>query len=130
MIRLLCAMVVSMNAGLAQDPSTTSDLIRAMHERYKKSWYRTLTFIQKTVTYRPDGSTIVETWYEVMEVPGSLRIDFAPKDSGNGVLFTRDSLFSFKKGSLHVSRPLVHSLLVLGWDIYRQPVEETLKKWA
>ena len=50
-------------------------LIRAMHDRYATSWYKSVTFTQKSTTYNPDGSTKVETWYEALLLPGKLRID-------------------------------------------------------
>jgi hypothetical protein len=63
-------------------------------------------------------------------VPGSLRIDIMPISDGNGILFTKGQLYSFKGGKVENSRPFVHPLLVLGFDIYRLPqaeVIETLK---
>ncbi|MCI0708189.1 MAG: hypothetical protein L0Y80_11985 [Ignavibacteriae bacterium] len=100
----------------------------AMHTRYHEAWYKTLTFTQKTVTHQPDGTTKEETWYEALSVPGSLRIDIGSTESGNGMLFLKDSLFSFQNGALKMSRPFIHPLLVLGFDVYQQPIEETLRK--
>ena len=64
----------------APDPkiSNTNELISAMQKKYGKSWYKTATFVQQTTNIQPDGTSKVETWYEAMSVPGSLRIDFAP----------------------------------------------------
>jgi hypothetical protein len=95
-----------------------------MRERYAGKWYRTLTFTQKTTL--PDGK--VETWYEALELPGKLRIDVAPLDSGKTLLFRNDSLYVFEQKKLKASQPLVHPLMVLGFDVYQAPVEETVRK--
>ena len=60
--------------------SNTNKLISAMQKKYGKSWYKTATFVQET-NFQPDGTSKVETWYEAMSVPGSLRIDFTPVES-------------------------------------------------
>jgi hypothetical protein len=44
--------------------------------------------VQKTTNIDKDGNKKVETWYEALSVPGSLRIDFTPIKDGNGILFT------------------------------------------
>jgi hypothetical protein len=110
--------------------ATTEDLVRAMQQRYAASWYRTVTFVQKTTTYAPDGTTTVATWYEAMSLPGRLRIDFAPSDEGNGILFAGGQSHSFKSGKLDSTRPVVHPLLLLGFDIYFLPTADVMEKLA
>jgi hypothetical protein len=95
-----------------------------MRQRYFGKWYRTLTFVQKTTL--ADGR--VETWYEAAELPGKLRIDIAPLEGKNTLLFRSDSLYEFKGGTLEESRPMIHPLMVLGFDVYAQPVEVTVRK--
>lgn len=104
------------------DPATGAELIQQMHARYAGRWYRTLTFVQKTT--HPDGS--VETWYEAAAIPGSLRIDIAPLSARNELLFRADSIYRYANGELKMGRPLVHSLLLLGFDVYGQPPERTI----
>ena len=108
--------------------SNTNELIAAMQTRYEKSWYKTATFVQETTTVRPDGKNKVETWYEAMAVPGSLRIDFTPTTAGNGILFTGGKIFIFKDGKVDTTRPFEHPLLILGFDIYRSPATEVIAK--
>jgi hypothetical protein len=105
-------------------PKDGVELIGQMRERYLGKWYRTLTFVQKTTL--ADGK--VETWYEAAELPGKLRIDIAPLDGKNTLLFRNDSLYEFKGGKLAESRPMIHPLMVLGFDVYAQPVEVTTRK--
>src|SRR5215471_9504525 len=95
--------------------SNTNELIAAMQERYGKSWYKTATFVQETTNVEPDGTSKVETWYEAMSVPGSLRIDFTPVSGGNGILFTGGKIFVFKDGKIDMTRPFAHPLLILGF---------------
>ena len=114
--------------AFAADIKNGEELIAAMHQRYAGKWYKTLTFVQKTTTYKPDGTTSVETWYEAMSLPGSLRIDIDPLEKGNGVLFTGGKVHSFRDGKLAGGRPLVHPLMVLGFDVYGQPVATTIEQ--
>ncbi|HJP92354.1 MAG TPA: hypothetical protein VJ875_10390 [Pyrinomonadaceae bacterium] len=108
--------------------SNTKELIAAMQKKYGKSWYKTATFVQQTTNIQPDGSSKVETWYEAMSVPGSLRIDFTPTTDGNGILFTDGKIFVFKAGKIDNTRPFDHPLLILGFDIYRSPASEVIAK--
>ena len=110
--------------------SNTDELIAAMQKKYSKSWYKTATFVQETTNVQPDGTSKVETWYEAMSVPGSLRIDFTPVSNGNGILFTGGKIFVFKDGKVDTTRPFEHPLLILGFDIYRSPAGEVTAKWT
>jgi hypothetical protein len=111
---------------LATDIKTGEDVVASMYKKYAGKWYKTLTFVQKTTTHKPDGTESAETWYEAMTVPGKLRIDIVPLEKGNGIIFADGKLFSFREGKLAGSRPFVHPLLVLGFDVYGQPVETTI----
>jgi outer membrane lipoprotein-sorting protein len=126
---LICALL-TMTATTAQASKvkTSEDLIREMQKKYAKSWYRTLTFVQKTTEYHEDGTSKASTWYESFSAPGKLRIDFDPVKDGNGILFANFTLYSFKDGKQANSRPFVHPLLLLGFDVYFLPVEETISK--
>ena len=105
--------------------TTPRELLTAMHARYDAKWYRTLTFLQHNTEHHPDSTVEHSTWREWLQAPGKLRIEFQPADSGNGVLFAGDSVFSFRHDSLLGARSFVHPLLVLGFDVYMQPVERT-----
>src|SRR5258706_5203586 len=130
LILLFCLILIIAPATRAERIKTTEDLILAMQKKYSKSWYRTATFVQKTTDYDKDGNKKVSTWYEALSVPGSLRIDFTPIKDGNGILFTDRKVYSFKNGKQESTRPFVHPLMILGFDIYRLPaadVVDTLK---
>lgn len=120
---ILAMSVVARAGGI----TTTDQLVQAMQKKYAKSWYRTATFVQKTTNTDKDGNQKVETWYEALSVPGSLRIDFTPVKDGNGVLFTNNQIYVFKNGKAE-GRPFVHPLMILGFDIYRLPQAEVIDK--
>src|SRR6202050_49251 len=103
------------------------DVLRAMHDRYAKSWYETLTFTQKSTTYNADGTTKVETWHEALLSPGRLRIDIGTPGDNNGYLLVDGTLTVLQAGKEAGTRPLVNMLLVLGFDVYRQAPENTVK---
>ncbi len=111
----------------AQQPRDGEAVIRDMHDRYQASWYKTVTFTQKSTTYNADGTTKVEIWYEAALLPGKLRIDIGKPTDGNGYLMTDGSLTIIKSGEIAGSRPYVNILLVLGFDAYTQNPATTAK---
>ena len=125
-IILILMLFVTAVPSFAAQYKSGEEVIAAMHKRYDGKWYKTLTFQQTTTNYKPDGTSEAATWYEALSVPGKLRIDITPLEKGNGVIFSGGNLYSFRDGKLVVNRPFVHPLLVLGFDVYGQPVETTV----
>jgi outer membrane lipoprotein-sorting protein len=123
LIILISSLVQVANAAKVK---TTEDLVTAMQKKYAKSWYKTATFVQKTVDYDKDRNQKISTWYEALSVPGSLRIDFTPIKDGNGILFTDRKIFSFKDGKQESSKAFVHPLMILGFDIYKLPLADVM----
>jgi len=107
------------------DPTSGTDVVRAMHDRYASTWYRTLTFSQTTTITLPDGKALVQQWLEAGKLPGRLRID-TDTAKGGGVIYARDSLYQFANGKLQAARPEMNDLLILGFDVYTQPVDRTV----
>ena len=122
---LLIPMLLAITVTTFADYKTGDEVIAAMYKKYNKTWYSTLTFQQATTNFKPDGTSTVSTWYEALLAPGKLRIDFTPLERHDGALFTGYRVYSYKDGKLAGSRDLVHPLLVLGFDVYGQPVETT-----
>ena len=127
-LMLLFLILVATPVAYAVKIKTTEELVSAMQTRYAKSWYQTATFVQKTTNIDKDGNKKVETWYEAMSLPGSLRIDFTPTKDGNGILFTNSQIYIFKNGKIDANRPYVHPLMILGFDIYRLPQTDVIEK--
>jgi hypothetical protein len=136
--RTLTAACVAMLAACTRPPATTTprpapaaaptsaeSLLEAMRARYAGRWYRTATFVQRTLLVDPrDGSERRQTWYEAMALPGRLRID---RDSTlrTGTLFANDSQYVVLNGTVRRAVPGHNVLLVLGFDVYGQPAART-----
>jgi outer membrane lipoprotein-sorting protein len=106
------------------------ELVSAMHKKYAKKWYKTLTFVQKNTQFAPDGTPNPKTtiWYEAISAPGKLRIDYDPLEKGDGMLAADGMQYIFKDGKLTKSQPFIHPLMVLGFDVYLQPIEKTVSQ--
>jgi outer membrane lipoprotein-sorting protein len=124
---LLLPAFLTFTLAHAQDIHGGDALLRAMHDRYASSWYQNLTFTQKSTTYKPDGTSTAETWYEAALLPGKLRIDMGPGSDGNGYVLVDGTLTIVKDNKIAGTRPLVNMLLVLGFDVYAQSPETTIK---
>lgn len=105
-------------------PTNGEELVRAMHDKYAGKWYTTMSFEQKTI--QANGS--FETWYEFMRVPGILRIDITPLDSGRAIVFRNDTLYNINGGAIRSSRAFVHPLMVLGFDVYGDSIAKTIRR--
>ena len=105
-------------------PKSGEELIRQMHQRYAGKWYHNLTFVQ-TTTF-PDRPA--ETWYEAGQIPGKLRIDIAPLDSMKAFMYVGDSAIVFKGGKRVGARQDRNLLMTLGFDVYGQPPETTIRQ--
>ena len=125
---IVCSLLVLAPAIQASRIKTGEDLIAAMRQKYAKSWYKNTTFKQVTTNYEKDGSKKVAVWYEAIAMPGRLSIDFDPVKNGNGILFANDHIYSFKDGKLESLRPLIHPLVLLAFDVYFLPVDQTVVK--
>jgi outer membrane lipoprotein-sorting protein len=126
-LRLPIFILLTLPIAHAQDIRNGQDVLRAMHDAYTKSWYETLTFTQKSTTFKPDGTSKVETWYEALALPGKLRIDIGSPTDGDGYLMVDGTLTIFRASKESGTQPLVNMLLVLGFDVYRQSPETTGK---
>lgn len=101
-------------------------LLTAMRDRYKDSWYESVVFKENAITLNPDGTRGTEVWDEALELPGKLRINRGPSSDENGFVFVDGTLTTFQKGKTTGTRPFVHMLLVLGFDVYRQDPTTTI----
>ena len=110
------------------EPKNGEELIAAMHKKYKNDWYKTLTFKQATIYYNQEEKVAREqTWFEAMKLPSSLAIKFDSITSGTGILFKNDSVINLKGGLKVAARKFHHPLLILGFSVYAQSPEKTIK---
>jgi hypothetical protein len=107
------------------------DVLRAMHARYASTWYNTLSFTE-TATQRADtGAARTEKWYEEAKLPGRLRIDGGVPASDTvtphrTILCANDSFYIKTPGHPLQAVAGRNLLLVLGFDVYKQPVERSV----
>ena len=103
-------------------------LLRQVSAAHRGKWWTTLTFVQRTTW--PGTNRAEETWYETMDRPGNLRLDFERNDSMvGGVLFRNDSIYQWGVGGAPTGqRALVHPLLVLLHDLHVGPIDAQIEK--
>ncbi|GEM_PF-63618 len=124
--------VSSAASGGTTGPDTPgAAVIRRMHDRYASSWYSTLSFTERAEQRAPDGTLTTATWWEEAKLPGRLRIDVGVPASDTvhprrTIVYAGDSVYvKDSAGVVHRAKSL-NLLLVLGFDVYRQPVERTI----
>ncbi|MBC5992078.1 LolA-like protein [Pontibacter cellulosilyticus] len=105
-----------------------TELVQAMHSRWHKKWYPNFAFDQRAIYYEGDKITKEEVWQEVYSQPGYLGIRFNGFESGNGVIFREDSLYTFKNNQLQGKSFQIHPLLLLCFDVYFLQPEITKQK--
>jgi outer membrane lipoprotein-sorting protein len=123
---MFAVLLVGATAACATEINNGEALVKAMHDRYAGSWYKSVTFVQKSTTYNPDGTSKAETWYEAGLLPGRLRIDIGSPSEGNGYLLVDGKVTIFKDGQVKATREQQNMLLVLGFDVYAQAPDKTL----
>ncbi len=126
-VALVFLIVVGGCSGRPDSPGDARKLVEEMHSRYDGRWYDTVTFTQLTIEYRGERAD-TSIWYEALAVPGRLRIDIAPTESGNGLLFADDKRYIYRSDTLLFERDEINPLLVLGFDVYAQDPAVTLSK--
>ncbi|MFL5629763.1 MAG: hypothetical protein ACJ77T_00700 [Gemmatimonadaceae bacterium] len=135
--RFITFLLISALAGACSyaPPSTSTtavhsgrDVLAAMQRMYANKWYKTLTFVQRTTITRPDGTQQVSTWYEALQSPDRLRIDFGDPKLGNGALYTADSLYVVRGGV--ITRKIADGNVFLPFvaGVYTQPLDTTLRQ--
>jgi hypothetical protein len=122
------ALVLAMSFSVPAGAQGTAVLTR-MRDAYAGKWYRTLTFVQRTVITKPSGLADTTTWYETLN-GARLRIDVGPPSAGNGALYSADSLIVIRDGK--VARALDHGnpFLPLIMGVYLQPIAQTERELA
>jgi transcriptional regulator len=110
-------------------PANGTEVLRQMHDAYAGKWYHTLVFQQKTTTYR-NGTPAVATWYESLRHTADhgtqLRIDIGAPSLGNGMLYTADSAWVMRNGTLASMRDRGNEFLPMIEGVYVQPLDVTI----
>ena len=129
MLSVVTLMMMALSHGARGQDAPGRAVLAKMHDTYAGKWYTSLTFRQLTTTWDTARVEKNEQWFESLaRVDGRvvLRIDRGDPGLGNGVLYTADSLWVLRKGSLAATRPSGNAFLPLIEGVYIQPVERTV----
>lgn len=107
--------------------TSTSALVRAMHDRYDGKFFKTKMFLQNNTAFTTTGEEQKSQWYEHLEAPGKLRIAFLPASQKSGLVQVDDRVASFDNGIRVDFRPSVNPLLLLTVDVYAAPPSTIMK---
>jgi hypothetical protein len=107
--------------------TSTSGLVKAMHDRYAGKYLKSMSFLQNNTAYTTTGQEQKSQWYEHVEIPGKLRIAFLPASQKSGLVQVEDRVASFDNGIRVDFRPSVNPLLLLTADVYASPVATTMR---
>src|SRR6266699_5883339 len=102
--------------------TSSSGLIKAMHDRYDGKYLKTMSFLQNNTAYTMTGQEQKSQWYDHIEIPGKLRIAFLPAAQKSGLVQVGDRVASFDNGIRVDFRPSVNPLLLLTADVYAAPL--------
>ncbi|KAA3437504.1 outer membrane lipoprotein-sorting protein [Rufibacter hautae] len=104
---------------------TGQEVLRKMHAKYQGKFNPYFTFDQKAIIYKSAQDSTEQVWHEALALPGRLVIKFEDFEKGNGAIYAQDSQFVFKDNTLQTRTRRVHEVLVLGFDVYHQPVDRS-----
>lgn len=129
-IKFAIILLVFTNMSLMSNSQvrTGTDVIRLMKDKYNNSYIRNFTFSQQVIQYDGDSITHKTIWHEAYSSPNQLIIKFDNYNSGNGYVFNNDSIYIMKNNQVESKYRDIHDLLVLGFDVYTQPVQITIDK--
>ena len=131
LVKRLGASQPAATAPGASSPHDGAAVLRAMHDRYASSWYNTMSFTEIAEQRSDTGRTTSEKWYEEGKLPGRLRIDVGVPATDTTtphriIICANDSFYIKSPGHPVVARAGRNLLLVLGFDVYKQPVERSV----
>jgi hypothetical protein len=124
-----CTVVASRDAR-AEGFVSGEALIRAMHARYVGKWYTKLRIEQEVIHYRDGKPERREIWNELLEFPGKVRSTIGDAKDGNAEVYLYDTMYYIENSQLARERKAVHTVLLLGFDVYVQPPEKTIQTVA
>ncbi len=109
-------------------PQNGKELIYEIYNRYSGKFFKTLSFSQHLIRYEKNMELSREIMHEAYAVPGKLILKFKSWESGDGVLFRSDSIYSFMNGKMVSQEKRIHDLLLLCFDIYNIAPDVTIQK--
>jgi hypothetical protein len=129
-IFLLASVLMIWTGAQASDFADGRGLIRAMHSRYLGKWYEKLRIEQEVIHYRDGNPERRERWVELLDLPGKVCSTIGDARDGNTEIYLHDTAYYIEGGKLTRERKAVHTVLLLGFDVYLQPPEKTIQTLA
>jgi len=109
---------------------TPEDFFKKLKTSVNRKSVQAFSFVQRTVIYNKDATTREETWYEAVQYPDKLRIDFLDPKKQNTSLHRNDSTYSFREGQLVNSRFRPNEFLTIEGGILSLTAEQLKDKLA
>ena len=97
-----------------------ASLVEAMYRAYEGRWYETSYLVQEVVYHEEGEPARSEVWTELLWLPGRVRGNIGPVEDGNAEIYTDGAFHTFRDGELVRTGELVHTVLLLGFDVYMQ----------
>ena len=115
-------------AGTGVAITSSSGLIKSMHDRYAGKYLKTMSFLQNNTAFTTTGQEQKSQWYEHMEIPGKLRIAFLPASQKSGMVQVDNRVASFDNGIRIDFRPSINPQLLLTADVYVSPAAAIMRE--
>lgn len=116
-----------MNTAISK-PQDGQQVIEAMYSHWENKWYPNFAFDQRAIFYKDDQVSKEEVWQEIYSYPARLHIRFDGFETGNGVVYNQDTVYSFKAGQVQTKRYSIHPLVLLSFDVYFYKPATTISK--
>lgn len=98
-----------------------------MYAEYQDDWFDAVRIVQEVTPYDENGQAGQPiTWFEWVQLPGRVRSAIGNPVSGNCEIYDRGKQYVFTDGQLARQSEAPHPVLLLGFDVYKQPVADTL----
>ena len=101
-------------------------LVRAMHARYARRWYRDFMLVQDVTYFEDGGAERTERMAEYIALPGRVRAVTGDAATGDAEIYVDGAFHRFEDGEMTSRLPAVHGVLLLGFDVYAQAPETSI----
>ncbi|EJF10632.1 hypothetical protein [Pontibacter sp. BAB1700] len=112
----------------ATKPQTGQQVIETMYRHWENKWYPNFAFDQRAIFYKDDQVSREEIWQEIYSYPANLHIRFDGFETGNGVVYNQDTVYTFKEGKQVNKQYSIHPLVLLSFDVYFYDPATTISK--
>jgi hypothetical protein len=102
------------------------DIIISMYDRYKGKWFDRIMIKQDVVYYKDGQEDKKQIWTEHLILPGKIRSDIEEPEEESFQIAINDTQYVFRSGRLVYKTDVIHTILLLGNDIYVQKPEKTI----